>query len=247
MIGPNSGTDEVRAECESLGEFQVEAFLDSEKQYFHGKDAIARAWLLKRRAEAELNQYEKGMRWTRWTAYASWALAFITFILAIGTLVIGQRQLQDSRETREQQSKDAKELLRVQVSIELDKEFDSLEMRRARRTLAAQLLNKTRITEDRVPDFFEKLGMYMYQDRIDEDTVYNDFSGMVEMYWPALKQFVIDSRREDQAPDEYTYFEKLYHKMIDRDVKESGKTVTNFEPSHQEINSFLHDEFTLPK
>jgi hypothetical protein len=43
----------------------------------------------------------------------------------------------------------------VQISIEHDKQFDSPEMRHARRNLASQLLNKKEVIESRVNDFFD--------------------------------------------------------------------------------------------
>lgn len=239
--------EEVEAECEKLGEFLAEAYLIHEKIYFSGKDAIVRAWLLKKRSEREGESRSREsaiLRAARSTATASWVLAVGTVLLVCGTLWIGQAQLRDAQQTRVQRSKDAKEFLRVEVSIELDKEFDSLEMRQARRRLAGQLLHHKNLSEDRVPDFFEKVGLYMQQGRIDEDTVYNDFSGMVEYYWPALKTFVAESRRADNAPDEYVHFEALYHQMINRD--KNGPGVVR-EPTSKEIMSFLKSEEELPQ
>jgi hypothetical protein len=52
------------------------------------------------------------------------------------------------------QREDARELLSIQIGVELDREWDSADMHRARRKLASQLLNKQSISEYRVFDFF---------------------------------------------------------------------------------------------
>lgn len=68
------------------------------------------AWLKDQEFARFENRHHQIIQSAKWTAYASWALALITLVLAGGTIWIGHMQLQDARETREQQSKDAKRI-----------------------------------------------------------------------------------------------------------------------------------------
>ena len=242
---------EMLEEFEKLGEHALEAKLKTQSRNLP-PDYVRKAteWLLERQADSAhqrdqevRKREEKVLISVQTTAKATWVLAIATIVLVLVTIFVVIVASDDARENREQQSKDQKELLRAQVAIELDKEFDSLEMRQARRRLAKQLLNKTEITEDRVPDFFDKLGFYMHQGRIDEETVYYEFSGMVEMYWPALKQSILDSRHADNASEEDSHFEKLYSEMLARD-KAGPDHFTGASP--QEVKDFLISERDLP-
>ncbi len=163
-------------------------------------------------------------RWTIVMAIASWALVFITFW---GTW---------------DQRRDAKELLRVQIAIELDKEFDSAEMHRARRTLASQLRKKQTVTETRVLEFFDKVGMYMRQQRVDQETVYSAFSYWAERYWAASQDYVKKFREEERDEGYYRDFEELYGEMLNAGAKDRHKP-----PSAKQIQDFLEDEADLAR
>ncbi len=66
------------------------------------------------------------------------------------------------------QHRDAKELVRVQVALEMVKMFDSSDMRRARRALAKELLKKhpeAGLSETRVLDFFETVSGLLDQEK----------------------------------------------------------------------------------
>lgn len=151
------------------------------------------------------------------------------------------------KEQIEQQRDDAQSLLDVQISIELDKQFDSPEMRHARRSLASQLLNKKEVTESRVNDFFDKLGMYTHLKRINKDIAYQSYSYWVERYWPAIKASIEEFRKLENDPGYYQDYEELYGEMLTGDAKELGKSVDQVAPSKSEIHRFLVEEATLSK
>jgi hypothetical protein len=66
---------------------------------------------------------------------------------------------------------DLSELLQATISMQLEQQFDSAEMRHARRELARELLkDKTEISETRVLDFFEKVGLYEDLHRVSGST-----------------------------------------------------------------------------
>lgn len=237
--------ESLKEQFEKLGIPGVEARLEEGKLL--AESIEARTWLIEEKAKISQRREKEERQLTidavahaRNTARGTWALAVATILLVLITLVIGWSQAQDAKESRAQQDKDAMELIRVQVALQFDKAFDSVEMRNARRRLAKQLLNNQEVTEDRVADFFENVGLYMHKGRIDEDTVYNSYSVMIEGYWPALKTFVMESRKKGQAPDEYIEFEQLYHEMNKRDKLES-------EMNQNDLKDFLQQERKLDK
>src|SRR5215471_10716375 len=74
------------------------------------------------------------------------------------------------------QRQNARKLLQTQIAVELDKQFDSAEMRRERRSLAAQLLAKNgEVSDYRVSHFLEKIAAHSAEARIDDETVYDGF------------------------------------------------------------------------
>src|ERR1700693_3570429 len=119
---------------DKLGEPGVEAKL--EEGIYQGRVALAaREWLNTLRFNRAETQRKSDLKYIRLTAQASWALAGITFVLVAITSLGVYLQKEDNLQQRE----NAKSLLGMQISVELDKQFDSPEMRQARRRLANQL------------------------------------------------------------------------------------------------------------
>ena len=217
-----------------------------------GNPAPAYQWLIKRRHEHEDARHQQIVRSAQWTAWASWALVALTFVGVFFQVAENREQrkqmieqIEQQRNDSDAQRNDARNLLAVQISVELDKQFDSLEMRQARRRIATQLLQHKEVTETRLLDFLDKVGMYSHQGRIDQDTIYSSYSYWVERYWPALRDVYIKEFRKDQNDREYYKdFEELYEKMVASNVKDSGKAV---KLGKSEIDRFLKEEATLPK
>ena len=145
------------------------------------------------------------------------------------------------------QRQNARKLLQTQIAVELDKQFDSAEMRRARRSLAAQLLAKNgEVSDYRVFDFFEKIAAYDAEDRIDDETVYDEFSYYTVRYWLA-SQDTIKSYRKEEGDDAYYHrFEELSGRMLSHEAEVHKKKVADITPSASKIESFLRDEAALP-
>ena len=244
--------EEVRKECEKLGSAVVTARLST--GYFMDKISVAQEWLLQRFDEDEEKRHQQVVRSAQLTAYASWALVLITFVLA-GITFLGVwsqkedalKQYEYQRKDTEAQREDAKALLSAQISVEMDKQFDSPEMRNARRRLAAELLSKKEVTETRLLDFFDKVAMYTHQDLIDQDIVYSSYSYWLERYWPAIKTSIEEFRKLENDSGFYQDTEELYGEMLADDAKELGKSVDQVAPSKKEIRRFLEEEATLPK
>ena len=145
------------------------------------------------------------------------------------------------------QRQNARKLLQTQIAVELDKQFDSAEMRRARRSLAAQLLAKNgEVSDYRVFDFFEKIAAYDAEDRIDDETVYDEFSYYTVRYWLA-SQDTIKSYRKEEGDDAYYHrFEELSGRILSHEAEAHKKKVADITPSASQLESFLRDEAALP-
>jgi hypothetical protein len=142
------------------------------------------------------------------------------------------------------QHEDQKELMRIQVGIEMVKLYDSAEMRRARKNFSQALLKGgARLRDERVLDFFETLSLYFEQDRIDEDSVYVNFSYWIEHYWAASKDAVYAMRKEETDDELYVGFEDLSTKM----AAHSGRQSDSSPLSKERIERFLKDEVALPQ
>lgn len=143
---------QIEQACGEMGEAAVEAGIES--GLFDDNKAAALKWLITQRQVSANQRIEQEMRHTRLALYSSWALVVLTFCgLAVQTWYASaqrdqvEQQMKQQRKDSESQRDEAKALLAVQIAVELDKQFDSPEMRHARRRLAGQLLGDKEVTE----------------------------------------------------------------------------------------------------
>jgi hypothetical protein len=173
-----------------------------------------------------------------------WAIviAVATIVVAIGSCLASWMAWYSFKAQRD----DARQLLQAQIASELNREFDSKEMRRARRVLASELLTRSANASDyRVFDFFDKVATYQHDQRIDGVTIYEAFSYYVVRYWLASRDTVKGFRR-DQGDDQYHMgFEDLSDWMLSQEAGVRGRTVNDVAPSAREIDRFLHEEAAL--
>ena len=104
--------------------------------------------------------------------------------------------------------------------MDFEKRFDSEDMVTARRKLAKQLESsppaKYEDISEKVPDFFEDLGMAYKEGYIDEKLAKSSFSLYATRYWEALKLFTDEARREYGAdPTIYENFEFVAKAMLE--------------------------------
>ena len=185
-------------------------------------------------AEAE----DRASRLVRWTI----VMAVATIVVAIGSSVASWIAWYSFKAQRD----DARQLLQAQLAIELDREFDSKEMRRARRVLAAELLTKSANASDyRVFDFFDKVSSYRHDQRVDGVTIYEALSYYVVRYWLASRDTVKAFRRDQGDESYYVGFEDLSGWMLSHEAGVRGRTVNDIAPSAREIDRFLHEEAAL--
>ena len=145
------------------------------------------------------------------------------------------------------QSQNARKLLQTQIAVELDKQFDSAEMRRVRRSLAAQLLAKNgEVSDYRVFDFFEKIAAYDAEGRIDDETVYGEFAYYTVRYWFASQDTIKSYRKEEGEDAYYQRFEELADRIVRHEAEGHKRKAADVIPSASQIERFLRDEAALP-
>jgi hypothetical protein len=160
--------------------------------------------------------------WTIVMAVATWALAGIT-LWAV-----------------HKQGHDAAQLLSVQISNELDKQFDSVEFRSSRRQFAQALLTGKEPPDYRVLDFLEKTALYVQHGAMDEDTAYSEFSYYVERYWPAAANLIKEFRQTERDPSYYSNLESWYG-----EIKKMNASRRRSQPDANEIAAFVKEEAGL--
>ena len=241
---------QIIKECESLGETGVEAGLLAGT--FADNQMPAYRWLLEYRQQKHEKERRAEALRTLSALIASWVLAGLAFATFLWQTHHDREEMEhQNKELKLQQTSyaeqrnDAKALLAVQISVELDKQFDSKEMRGARRRLAKELLAHKDATEDRVMNFFDTLGMYTHKGWIDEDTVYSTYSYYVERYWAAQEQDIAKFRKAENDPGYFTDFEELDEEFLQRDANDARAMVNKIMPSEDEVHDFLEDEAQL--
>lgn len=138
-------------------------------------------------------------------------------------------------------------LLQAQIGAELEKQFDSTEMRRARKAFARELMkDQNKLPrEDRVLSFFEKVGIYHRLGRIDDDTTFSAFSDPVELYWAASKGAINAFRSKEKNNEYFGDFEELNDFFIKQEVKDKGRTESEAIPTPEQVKEFLEDEASI--
>jgi len=162
-------------------------------------------------------------------AYSTAALALFTAVMAFETFELAS----ESRKASIRQ-------IGVQTWLEFEKRFDSADMVRARRRLAEQLKSKPPAKyediSEKVPDFFEDLGIAYKMGYLDEKLSKSSFSLYATRYWEALKPFTDETRRRYGAdPTFYENFEYLAKAML-----ESGEKI-----DENQLQQLLNDESIL--
>jgi len=141
------------------------------------------------------------------------------------------------------QQDDNRELIKVQVGLELIKQFDSPEMLLARKKLAQDLIAKRPLRSWRVIDFLDMLGAYNDKKEIDDDLIYENFSYYIKYYWPAVKASVENFRKDHGGDNEYSeHMEALNDKMALEEATLRKRAVSAIAPTPAEVENFLKEE-----
>lgn len=175
------------------------------------------------------------IKWTIVIAVATWIGVFAAIW-----------SVNEQRQDAASESRDVHEALNAVIGDELDNTFDATEMRRARRTLAKELLAKQPISDWRVIDFMDKVGMYQRLGRIDRETAYSSFSYYIERYWELCHDQIKAFRNQEDDDSYYTDFEDIDNSMLLSDAAERKVAKSKVKPTPNELHDFLVDESNLP-
>jgi hypothetical protein len=122
----------------------------------------------------------------------------------------------------------------------LEQRFNSEEMLRARRELAAQLLRKNHDPWETVMEFFESIGLLLRKGSLDKEMVWATFSFYIIRWWELCKPFIEEKKKKDITY--YKDFKKLLDEMYTIETMKRGKTKQDVTPTQAELIQFLEDE-----
>jgi hypothetical protein len=136
----------------------------------------------------------------------------------------------------------AKEQAKIQLYLQLRKEFDS-EYLDAAKSLARQLLDDAPHEDinETVMNFFEDMGMLLRRDYLDREMIWDTFGYYARMWWSSCRAYIVEERTRLNDNTLFTDFEYLVERICEDDVRRRRKTRAELEPSPSNINGFLKD------
>jgi len=144
----------------------------------------------------------------------------------------------------------AKDQRKIELYLELRKEFDSPALLNAREIFAGQILDGTPHEEmnQAVLTFFEDLGMLFRRKYLDHEMVWDTFGHFVKMWWGAAKGYIARERANYNS-DAFFFkdFQYLVEHLSAYDVKKRCKPRAELEPSAADIKAFLETEALRPR
>ncbi len=154
---------------------------------------------------------------------ATVALAIATFLLALTSRWESTRQI------------------RLNMWLAFEKRFDSLEMKKAKRLLARQLIeysqeNHFQVSEQ-VLDFFESLGALFLHRLMNNKLADSTFSYYATHWWKAAQPYVLRKRLNKGDDTLYADFENLANAMMKRYPKISSEALATFLAEEGDIRS----------
>ena len=166
---------------------------------------------------------------------ATWLLAVFTGIVAIFTAALAIAAFWTVREERRASA----EQLGVRTWLYVDPQFNSKELRLARKKLAQQLdpydPRKRAQIDDDVLNFFESVGALYKRNLLNKELAASSFSYWAIRWWEVAKAYVADERRAEHNESIYSDFEAF--------AKAMRKDETHL--SDADLKAFLADEESL--
>jgi len=159
-------------------------------------------------------------------------------------------QVRETARAAREQTSVAREESSVRLILYYQDKYDSPQMIAHREKLAVQVYDTSKRTHYRdilgaVPMFFESMGLVLREGHLDLNMVWNLFGNPAPLYWKALKGFVEEERKED--PAYWSEFEYLVDECYKIEMRRSGKSRADFEPSDLEVKMFLRHEVLLAR
>lgn len=178
-----------------------------------------------------------------------WGPIFTAFIAILG-VIVAYRALRGqiahsnaSLEALNKQLEFSATTLKINTTMELDKSFNSRELKSLRTKAAKAIRNKDyeSYDVDDVLDFFEQVAMLLVRGIIDEKIVWHTFFWWFHRYY-SLSQPFINTRREKE-PTIWEDLPGLYRKMLK--IEKSKDPKFNEELDDDDIKEFLDTEEKL--
>src|SRR6266850_1155866 len=155
-------------------------------------------------------------------------LELATIVLAIATIWLAVETRQISNDTRDGTAR----TIGVTTWLEMEKRFDSPEMKASRARLAEQLqhydADKFDESTQDVWDLFDDMGRLYRQGLIDKGLTKSAFSYYVNTWWAAGKSRIVEDRQHDKDASEYEEFEWLAGEFHSADPNASTNDVSEF-------------------
>jgi hypothetical protein len=167
-----------------------------------------------------------------------WAEIFVavgTWVIAGATIWLVKGQLSIAKEQR-----------KIQLFLELRKEFDDL-LITARKLLARQLLDGTPHEEINEPvmNFFEDMGMLVRRDYVHREMIWDTFSYYAIRWWSGCKDYIAKERADKGDDTLFRDYEGVVETIYKDEIRKRHKTRTELEPTSVEIRRFLGEEAAL--
>jgi hypothetical protein len=174
-------------------------------------------------------------------------LELATILLAIATIWLAvetHRIAVDTQESTRQQ-------IGVQTWLEMEKRFDSSEMKQSRAALAAQFdhydADKFDDSKEDVLDLFDDIGALDEEHLVDEKLTESTFSYYVNFWWEVARSRIAEDRRVSGDTTEYDHFEALAAKMHHKDLDITDNDKKDFLALEERLLAVTNNETTVKR
>ncbi|MCH7811059.1 MAG: hypothetical protein IH958_00320 [Chloroflexi bacterium] len=150
----------------------------------------------------------------KWTEIVTVAFVMASFVLLVAAGIFAGLQVGETRRTRE-----------AQLMMELTNRWDNDDLLEARRLAALYESNPESLTKvmqtdreeryqlERVPNFFEDLGVLVSEKSLAPRLVAKLMAGSVERYWALYSPYIVE--QQDERKSEYRWFRDLQEKVAE--------------------------------
>jgi hypothetical protein len=206
-----------------------------------------------------------------WWTSPHWWLAVLTLFIAGGTLWLAiatqllvkktQSLVTETKGFGDQQLRQQKKLVRMQLLLELNKEYEG-SLRPFRQRVGYLVTSnggvsnlydkKSKVINDaarQVLDFFETVGYLVEQELLEKDDVWHEFGTSILSYYHGLEAPVIQTYQQDHKdPSRYTSLGSLYKAILLLQLNQLGKKDEHqvlVKPDADELENFWARERSL--
>jgi hypothetical protein len=131
----------------------------------------------------------------------------------------------------------------IDLLLKLDERYDTVGMRRLRRSAAKSLLAKSASGDvDEVLDFFEMIGFLVQGGALDKKMVWHNFFHSVSGYWNSAKEYIQQEQERLKDPTVWRELDFLYKSVTTIEKRERKCLDSDLLLSKDSIEKFLQEE-----